>query len=61
MSRVPALWILESAAVTSDTPLIFVVVVQSLNCVRLHDPMDDSTPGSSALPHVPEFAQIHVH
>ena len=27
----------------------------------LCDPMDCSTPGSSVLQHLPEFAQIHVH
>ena len=50
MSRVPALWILESAAVTSDTQLIFVVVVQSLNCVRLHDPMDTARQAPLTFP-----------
>ena len=36
-----------------------VIVVQSLSCVRLCDPMDYSTPG---LPvhHLPELAQTHV-
>ena len=30
-------------------------------CLTLCDPMDCSTPGSSALHILPEFAQIHVH
>ena len=29
--------------------------------LTLWDPMDCSTPGSSVLPYLPEFAQIHVH
>ena len=36
-------------------------VVQSLNCVQLCDPADCSTPDSSVLRCVPEFAQIHLH
>ena len=31
------------------------------SCVTLCDPMDCSTPGSSVLHCLPEFAQIHVH
>ena len=27
----------------------------------LHNPMDHSTPGFPVLPHLPEFAQTHVH
>ena len=38
-----------------------VVVVQSLNCVSLCDPMDCSTPRTSVLHHLPEFVQIHVN
>ena len=34
------------------------VVVQSLSHVQ---PMDYSTPGSSVLLYLPEFAQTHVH
>ena len=30
-------------------------------CPTLCDPMDCSTPGSSVLHYLPEFAQIHVH
>ena len=30
-------------------------------CPILCNPMDCSTPGSSVLHHLPEFAQIHVH
>ena len=30
-------------------------------CPPLHNPMDCSTPGSSILHCLPEFAQIHVH
>ena len=40
----------------------FIIVVQSLNRVRLFwDPMDCSTPGFPVLHYLPEFAQIHVH
>ena len=31
------------------------------SCPTLHNPMNCSTPGSSALHCLPEFAQIHVH
>ena len=37
------------------------VVVQSLSRVQLCDHMDYSTPNSSVLDYVPEFAQILVH
>ena len=37
------------------------IVVQSLSCVWLCDPMDYSTPGFPVLHHLPEFAQTHVH
>ena len=37
------------------------VVVQSLSCVPLGDPMDCSMPGSSVLYYLPQFAQIHVN
>ena len=40
----------------------WMVVIQSLSCVWLFStPMDRSTPGSSVLHYLPEFAQIHVH
>ena len=39
----------------------FAVVVQLLSHVQLCDPMDCSTPGSSVLHCLLEFAQIHVH
>ena len=38
-----------------------VVVVQSLTCVWLCDPMDCSTPGSSVFHCLPEFTQTCVH
>ena len=31
------------------------------SCLTLFDPMDCSTPGSSVLHYLPEFAQTHVH
>ena len=37
------------------------VVVQSLNHVRLCNPMHCSMPGSSVLHYLPEFAQIHAY
>ena len=37
------------------------VVVQSLSCVRLCNPMDCSTPDSSVLHYLLEFSKIHVH
>ena len=36
------------------------IVVQSPS-LTLCDPMDCSTPGSSVLCYLPEFAQIHIH
>ena len=36
------------------------VVVQLLSCIRLCNPMDCSTPGTSLLHYLLEFAQIHV-
>ena len=38
-----------------------IVVVQSLSCMRLCNPVDCSTPGFSVLHHLPELAQTHVH
>ena len=35
--------------------------VQSLSCVRLCDPKDCSSPASSVLHYLPEFAQTHIH
>ena len=37
------------------------VVVQSLSCVQLCDPVDCSTPGFPVLRYLPELAQTHVH
>ena len=37
------------------------VVVQSLRCVWLCNPMDCSMPGFPVLHHLPKFTQIHVH
>ena len=37
---------------------VVVAVAQSLSFVQLYDPMDCSTPGSSVLHYLPEFAQI---
>ena len=39
----------------------FVIVVQSLRCVQLCDPMDCSTPGFLVLHYLSEFAQTRVH
>ena len=36
-----------------------VYVVQLLSCVRLWDPMEYSTPGSSVLHYLPELAEVH--
>ena len=41
--------------------LVVVVVVQSLSCVQLSDPMDYSMSGFPVLHHLPELAQTHVH
>ena len=37
------------------------VVVQTLSCPALCNPMDCSMPGSSVFHCLPEFVQIHVH
>ena len=37
------------------------VVVHSLSCVWLLQPMDCSTPGCPVLHYLPEFTQVHVH
>ena len=39
----------------------FAVVLSLSRVLVLFDPMDYSTPGSSVLHYLPEFAQIHVH
>ena len=44
-----------------DVSSIYVVIVQSLSCPTLYDPMDCSMPGYSVLHYPPEFAQILVH
>ena len=48
-----------------DTNLITVkplaVIVQSLSCLTLCDPMYCHTPGFPVLHHILEFAQAHVH
>ena len=31
------------------------------SCLTLCDPMDHSTPGLPVPPHLPKFAQVHVH
>ena len=37
------------------------ILVQSLSCVRLCNPIDCSTLGFPVLHHLPEFAQTHAH
>ena len=37
-----------------------IIIVLSLRCVQLCDPMDCSTPGFPVLHYLLEFAQIHV-
>ena len=37
------------------------VVVQSLSCLPVSDPMNCSSPGFPVLLYLPEFAQIHVY
>ena len=44
-----------------DVKGLYVVVVQSLSCVRLCNPMNCSTPGFPDLQCFPEFTQTHVH
>ena len=44
----------------TGSAVIIIVVVQSPSHVWLCDPMDCSTPGSSVLHYLLEFAQIHV-
>ena len=46
--------------VETSTGICVAVVVQSLSCLWLCDPMDYSMPGFPALHYLPEFAQIHV-
>ena len=45
----------------AETSRVYFVVVQSLSYVRLCNPMDYATPGSSVLHYLPEFAQVHGH
>jgi len=40
---------------------IWTVVVQSLSCLTLSNPMDCSKPSFPVLHHLPKFAQTHVH
>ena len=44
----------------TGSAVVIIVVVQSLSHVWLCDPMHCSTPGSSVLHYLLEFAQIHV-
>ena len=37
------------------------LILLSKSCPALCDPMDYSTPGSSALHYLPKFPQIHGH
>ena len=52
--RVPSLW-------NRRRNKCAFVVVQSLSCVRLCDPMDCSTSGFPILHYLPQFPQTHVH
>ena len=51
----------DSSVCLTDTSNHKIVIVRSLGCVRLCDPMDRSMSGSSVLHYFLEFAQIHVH
>ena len=46
---------------TSGGGCVCIVVAQLLSLIQLCDPMDCSTPGSSVLHCLMEFAQILVH
>ena len=48
-------------SIVSQLFVAIIVIIQLLSHVRLCNPMDYSTPVSSALPYLLEFAQIHVH
>ena len=37
------------------------IVIQSLSCLTLCNPMDRNTPGFPVLPYLLELAAIHVH
>ena len=51
----------ELAFMTSGGVCVCIVVAQLLSLTQLCDPMDCSTPGSSVLHYLLEFAQILVH
>ena len=54
-------WIISSTVKSITYRIICsYIVVQSLHCVRLCDPMNCSTPGFSDLHYLPEFVQTHV-
>ena len=44
-----------------NIPRSFVVIVQSLSCPTLGDPMNCSTPGFPVRHHLMELAQTHLH
>ena len=48
-------------SLTFSVYILCFVVVQSLSRVWLCDPKGCSTPGSSVLHHLPEFAQTHIY
>ena len=50
-----------SLSICNEWPLLVVVVVQLLSCVRLCDPMDCSMPGFPVFHLFLEFAQTLVH
>ena len=52
--------LLESCLFSCFTPCAN-VVVQLLTRIQLCDPMDCSTPGSSALYYLLDLAQLHDH
>ena len=54
------LWSLQAAPPSLEAQGCTAVVVPLPSHGRLLPPMDCSTPGSSVLQHLPEFAQIHV-
>ena len=45
----------------TDCDIIIIVVVPSLSCPTLCNPMDCSTPGFPVLYYLLEFTQTHVH
>ena len=58
--KTSTIWPLTKILLTSALDY-FLVVVQSLSCVCLCNPMDCSTPGFSVLRHLLELAQTHVY